>query len=144
LLRQTDRLVILDEVQRVPALFPVLRGIIDRARRTGRGHGLFLLLGSAGVELLSQAGETLAGRIAFAELGPLNLCEVGVEHAAKLWMRGGFPESWLARSEQTSLRWREQFIRTFLERDVPMFAPRLPAETLRRLWTMLAHLQGDC
>jgi len=143
LYRHLDRLVILDEVHRAPALFPVLRGIIDHGRQTGRRHGLFLLLGSAGLELLAQAGETLAGRIAFSELGPFHLGEVGPEHTARLWLRGGFPESWVARSDQASHRWRQQFIRTFLERDIPMSAPRLPPETLRRMWTILAHLQGS-
>lgn len=142
LARQVDRLVILDEVHRIPGLFPVLRGLIDRSRRAGRRHGLYLLLGSAGLDLLAQSGETLAGRIAVTELGPLLLQEVGSEHVERLWVRGGFPESWQAPRDAASLRWREHFIRTYLERDVPMFAPRLPAETLRRLWTMLAHLQG--
>jgi hypothetical protein len=137
-----DELVILDEVHRVQGLFPVLRGLIDKARRKGRKHGLYLLLGSAGLDLLSQSGETLAGRIAYLELGPLQLLETGASTLDALWLRGGFPESFAARSEALSLRWRQNFIRTYLERDIPLFGPRLPAETLRRLWTMLAHLQG--
>ena len=135
-------LVILDEVHRVHGLFPVLRGLIDKARRKGRRHGLYLLLGSAGLDLLSQSGETLAGRIAYLELCPLQLVETGASTLDVLWLRGGFPESFAARSEAASLRWRQNFIRTYLERDIPLFGPRLPAETLRRLWTMLAHLQG--
>ena len=135
-------LVILDEVHRVPGLFPVLRGLIDKARRARRRSGLYLLLGSAGLDLLAQSGETLAGRIAYLELGPLQLCETGRASLDSLWLRGGFPDSFAARSEPASLRWRQNFIRTYLERDIPAFGPRLPAETLRRLWTMLAHLQG--
>lgn len=137
-----DELVILDEVHRVQGLFPVLRGLIDKARRRGRRHGMYLMAGSAGLELLAQSGETLAGRIAYLELGPLQLRETGSGTLDTLWLRGGFPESFGARSEAASLRWRQNFIRTYLERDIPLFGPRLPAETLRRLWTMLAHLQG--
>jgi predicted AAA+ superfamily ATPase len=137
-----DELVILDEVHRVPGLFPVLRGLIDKSRRRGRKYGLYLLLGSAGLDLLAQSGETLAGRIAYLELGPLQLLETGASTLDRLWLRGGFPESFAARSEPASVRWRQNFIRTYLERDIPLFGPRLPAETLRRLWTMLAHLQG--
>lgn len=135
-------LVILDEVHRIQGLFPVLRGLIDRARRRGRKHGLYLLLGSAGLDLLAHSGETLAGRIAYLELGPLQLRETGAGTLETLWLRGGFPESFTARSEPASLRWRQNFIRTYLEREVPLFGPRLPAETLRRLWMMLAHAQG--
>ncbi|MBT9558041.1 MAG: ATP-binding protein [Myxococcales bacterium] len=137
-----DELVILDEVHRAPGLFPVLRGLIDRARRAGRRSGLYLLLGSAGLDLLAQSGETLAGRIAYLELGPLQLRETGPGTLDTLWLRGGFPDSFSARSDAASLKWRQNFIRTYLERDIPTFGPRLPSETLRRLWTMLAHLQG--
>jgi predicted AAA+ superfamily ATPase len=135
-------LVILDEVHRLQGLFPVLRGLIDKARRKGQKQGLYLLLGSAGLDLLAQSGETLAGRIAYLELGPLQLRETGASTLDALWLRGGFPESFVAQSDAASLRWRQNFIRTYLERDIPLFGPRLPAETLRRLWTMLAHLQG--
>lgn len=135
-------LVVLDEVHRVPGLFPVLRGLIDKARRSRRRAGLYLLLGSAGLDLLAQSGETLAGRIAYLELGPLQLRETGRETLDDLWVRGGFPESFSARSEAASFRWRQSFIRTYLERDIPSFGFRLPSETLRRLWTMLAHRQG--
>ncbi len=135
-------MVILDEIHRLPGLFEALRGVIDQGRREGRRSGRFLLLGSAAIELLAQSGETLAGRIAFVELSPLDLTEVGAAQLDRLWIRGGFPESFLAAGEQTSLRWRQDFIRTYLERDIPQFGPRIPAETLRRLWTMFAHYQG--
>ena len=137
-----DELLVLDEIQRVPNLFETLRGVIDQGRREGRGNGRFLLLGSASLELLAQSGETLAGRVAFAELGPFDVTEVGAERIDQLWVRGGFPESFLARSDEASLRWRRDFVRTYLERDIPQLGPRIPAETLRRLWTMLAHGQG--
>jgi predicted AAA+ superfamily ATPase len=137
-----DELLVLDEIQRQPGLFEVLRGVIDRGRREGKANGRFLLLGSASLELLAQSGETLAGRIAFAELAPFDLTEVGAEQLDQLWVRGGFPESFLASDGNASLRWRRDFIRTYLERDIPQFSPRIPAETLRRLWTMLAHNQG--
>jgi uncharacterized protein len=137
-----EELVILDEIHRAPGIFEVLRGTIDQGRREGKGAGKFLLLGSAAIELLAQSGETLAGRVAFAELAPLDLTEVGGERLDQLWIRGGFPDSFLAGSEPASLRWRRDFIRTYLERDIPQLGPRIPAETLRRLWTMLAHQQG--
>jgi predicted AAA+ superfamily ATPase len=137
-----DKLVIIDEVHRAPGLFPVLRGLIDQARRDGHGHGLYLLLGSASLELLQQSGETLAGRIAYLELGPLNILETGADPMDALWLRGGFPESFTAPSDARSLRWRQNFIRTYLERDIPQFGPRIAAETLRRFWTMLAHHQS--
>jgi hypothetical protein len=137
-----DELVILDEVHRTPGLFETLRGVIDAGRREGKGTGRFLLLGSAALELLAQSGETLAGRISFAELTPFDLTEVGAERLDDLWVRGGFPDSFLARSNRGSLRWRRDFIRTYLERDIPELGPRIPAETLRRLWIMLAHHQG--
>jgi predicted AAA+ superfamily ATPase len=137
-----DRLVILDEVHRAPGLFPVLRGLIDRSRRAGRKVGQYLLLGSASLDLLRQSGETLAGRISYLELSPLNALEARSLPLDDLWLRGGFPESLLARDDADSLHWRQDFIRTYLERDIPQFGPRLPAETLRRLWAMLAHNQG--
>lgn len=137
-----DQLVILDEIQRVPALFQSLRGLIDQGRRQGRTAGQFLLLGSASIDLLAQSSETLAGRIASIELAPFDVLEVAAESCETLWVRGGLPESFLARSERASMIWRAQFIRTYLERDIPQFDARTPAETLRRLWTMLAHHQG--
>ncbi|HUN77349.1 MAG TPA: ATP-binding protein [Solirubrobacteraceae bacterium] len=137
-----DELVVLDEIHRAPGLFEALRGVIDRGRREGPATGRFLLLGSAAVDLLGQSGETLAGRIAFVELAPFDLTEVGAALLDHLWVRGGFPDSLLAADDALSLRWREDFIRTYLERDIPQLGPRIPAETLRRLWTMLAHHQG--
>lgn len=137
-----DELVILDEIHRAPGLFETLRGVIDQGRRDGRGAGRFLLLGSAAIELLAQSGETLAGRIAFVELAPFDITELGKEQLDRLWVRGGFPESLLAADDALSIRWRQDFIRTYLERDIPQLGPRIPAETLRRLWTMLAHRQG--
>jgi len=142
---QGGRLVVLDEVQRLPGLFEVLRGLIDRRRREGARTGQFLLLGSASIELLQQSAETLAGRIAYLELTPLLLDEVPVPSAAQrdqLWVRGGFPDSFQANDEDSSMEWREAFISTYLERDIPALGPRIPAETLRRFWTMLAHDQG--
>lgn len=135
-------LVILDEVHRAPALFPALRGLIDRARRRGRCAGLYLLLGSASFDLLRQSGESLAGRVRYLELGPFDPTEAGPDEGERLWTRGGFPESFLAKSDAASLRWRRDFIRTYLEREIPQFGPRIAAETLRRFWTMLAHHQG--
>ena len=137
-----DKLVILDEVHRVPELFRELRGLIDRGRERGRRTGRFLLLGSASIDLLKQSGETLAGRIAFLELTPFAPLEVARSDHDRLWLRGGFPESFLAGSETLSLEWRRNFIRTYLERDIPQLGPRIPAETLRRFWTMLAHYHG--
>ena len=137
-----DRLVILDEVHRVPDLFRSLRGLIDRGRRKGKRTGRFLLLGSASIDLLRQTGETLAGRIAYLELAPLDVLEVEAGDLNKLWVRGGFPDSFLAVEDGESLTWRQNFIRTYLERDVPQLGPRIPAETLRRFWVMLAHTQG--
>jgi predicted AAA+ superfamily ATPase len=137
-----DKLVILDEVHRAPGLFPVLRGLIDQARQSGKRAGQYLLLGSASLDLLQQSGETLAGRIAYLELGPLSILETGANQADVLWLRGGFPDSFTAPSDGRSLRWRQNFIRTYLERDIPQFGPRIAAETLRRFWTMLAHHQS--
>lgn len=137
-----DRLLVLDEVHRLPGLFPLLRGQIDQARRDGLGAGRYLLLGSASPDLLRQSGESLAGRVAYLELGPFNALEIPAAPGSPLWLRGGFPPSLQAPSDARSLRWRQDFIRTYLERDIPQFSPRLPAESLRRLWTMLAHQQG--
>jgi predicted AAA+ superfamily ATPase len=137
-----DKLVILDEVHRAPGLFPVLRGLIDRARRAGRTAGQYLLLGSASLDLLKQSGESLAGRIAYLELAPFNVLETPNLPLDDLWVRGGFPDSLLAPDAARSLRWRQDFIRTYLERDIPQFGPRIAAETLRRFWGMLAHHQG--
>jgi len=140
--RHVDKLVILDEIHRVPALFEALRGIIDAGRRAGHRTGRFLILGSATIDLLRQSGESLAGRITYIDLAPLTVDEVDAGDLEQLWLRGGFPDSFLAATDDDSLELRESFVRTYLERDVPMFGPRIPAETLRRLWTMLAHNQG--
>jgi predicted AAA+ superfamily ATPase len=140
--RHEGKLVILDEIQRTPELFSTLRGLIDQGRRRGLRTGRFLVLGSASIELLKQSSESLAGRIRYLELAPLDAGEVGGEQLDALWLRGGFPESLLAHSDAASLRWRTDFIRTYLERDIPQLGPRIPADTLRRLWTMLAHQQG--
>ncbi len=139
-----DKLVILDEIHRFPELFGILRGLIDRGRRQGHKTGRFLLLGSASMELLRQSGESLAGRVSYLELPPLNLLEIQPQgaHEEALWVRGGFPESYLAADEETSFSWRADFLRTYLERDIPQFGSRILAETLRRFWTMLAHAQG--
>ena len=139
-----DRLVILDEIHRTPELFQTLRGVIDRGRRKGKGVGRFLMLGSASIDLLRQSGESLAGRISYIHLGPFSVLEVEDRRAdrERLWLRGGFPDSYLAASDRASLAWRRDFIRTYLERDVAAFGLRLPAAALERLWTMLAHNQG--
>lgn len=138
-----DKLVILDEVHRLPGLFQNLRGLIDRGRRNGLRTGRFLLLGSASIDLMKQSSETLAGRIAYLEMHPLGGLEVATQDLFTLWVRGGFPESFLAAGDKGSLRWRQDFIRSYLERDIPMLGPRIPAETLRRFWTMLAHHQSS-
>jgi predicted AAA+ superfamily ATPase len=137
-----DKLVILDEIQNTPDLFRTLRGLIDKGRRKGRKSGRFLLLGSASIELLRQSSESLAGRIAYRELAPLDVTETGGDKQDILWLRGGFPRSFLARGDAKSFDWRRDFLRTYLTRDIPALEPRIPAETLRRLWTMLAHAQG--
>ena len=139
---QMGKLVVIDEVQLMPGLFGALRGQIDRRRRAGHRTGQFLLLGSASNTLLQQSAESLAGRVSYHELTPFTLDEVGQGALQGLWLRGGFPDSFLAQSDRASLTWREDFIRTYLERDIPSFGLRIPAETLRRFWTMLAHEQG--
>ncbi|MDR1808206.1 MAG: ATP-binding protein [Propionibacteriaceae bacterium] len=141
---QAGRLTVLDEVHRLPELFPVLRGVIDDNRAAGRRTGQFLLLGSASLDLLRGADESLAGRVSHLDLGgiaPDEAADAGFS-LDRLWLRGGFPDSLTAGSDAASLQWRSDLIRSYLERDIPFFAPRLPAATLRRLWTMLAHLSG--
>lgn len=139
---QAGRLVILDEVQQMPGLFKSLRGQIDMRRRKGFRTGQFLLLGSASNVLLHQSAESLAGRVRYIEMPPLLLDEVGRERLNDLWLRGGFPDSFQAENDSASMGWREDFLRTYLERDIPALGPRIPATTLRRFWTMLAHAQG--
>lgn len=145
-LRQyADRLVVIDEIHRAPELFSELRGLIDAGRRSGKRTGRFLLLGSASTDLLRQSSESLAGRIEYVPLHPLDVLEAAPdeEAVARLWLRGGFPDSLLAASDADSFAYRQNFIATYLERDIPQFSPgRIPAATLERLWQMLAHGQG--
>ena len=141
---QSPKLVVVDEIHRVPELFAVLRGLIDERRASGQRFGHFLLLGSASLDLMRQSSESLAGRVAYLEMGAITADEAQAVQLPldQLWSRGGFPDSTLAGSDALSLTWRQDFIRSYLERDVPLFAPRMPAQTLGRLWTMLAHQQG--
>ncbi len=137
-----DRLLVLDEVQLVPEIFAALRPEIDADRRAGR----FLLLGSASGDLLRQSGESLAGRVSYLELTPFLASELPVSDLSdlqRLWLRGGFPRSYLADDDEASYAWRQDFVGTFLQRDLPAMGVRVPAETLRRFWQMLAHLQGQ-
>lgn len=140
-----DKLVILDEIQRSPELFPALRGLIDKNREQGRKGGQFLLLGSASMDLMRQSSESLAGRISYVEMSGLNLAEIdgNQQDRKNLWLRGGFPNSYLAENDDLAMDWLENLVRTYLERDVPQMGFRVPASRLRRLWTMLAHLQGE-
>lgn len=138
-----DSLIILDEIHRMPELFQTLRGVIDQGRRKGKRNNRFLILGSASIELLKQSGESLAGRIGYIDMTPLTALEVMPDDIVKLWTRGGFPDSFLSTDEQNSFLTRKDFIRTYLERDIPQFAPHFPSETLERLWMMLAHHQGS-
>lgn len=137
-----DKLIILDEIQRVPELFTVLRGLIDKGRESGHRTGQFLLLGSASMDLMRQSSESLAGRIRYIEMTGINTIEAQNDHRT-LWLRGGFPEALLSGNDSLAMDWLEDFIRTYLERDVPQMGFRVPAVRLRRLWTMLAHLQGE-
>lgn len=140
-----DKLVILDEIQRIPDLFMVLRGLIDENRQRGRKAGQFLLLGSASMDLLRQSSESLAGRIRYIEMGGINTLEIDQQNQTinQNWLRGGFPESYTATGDDQAMDWLEDLIRTYLERDIPQMGFRIPATRLRRLWTMLAHLQGE-
>ncbi|MBK8956404.1 MAG: ATP-binding protein [Saprospiraceae bacterium] len=143
-----ETLIILDEIHRMPEIFIPIRSVIDRLKRSGKKTGQFLFLGSASLTLLKQSSETLAGRLAFIELCPIDLTEftnyLNEDHKInQLWTRGGFPDSLLAEDDTASLLWRQQFIKTYLERDIPQLGPRIPATTLERLWTMLAHHQGQ-
>jgi predicted AAA+ superfamily ATPase len=141
-----NQLVILDEIHRAPEIFQILRGVIDRRRHKGIRAGEFLLLGSASMDLLKQSAESLAGRIAYLELTPFTVREIealGMNAVDRLWVRGGFPDSYLAPDDSTSFHWRLAFIQTYLERDIPALGPRVPAETLHRFWQMLAHNQGQ-
>lgn len=150
LTKHNDKLVIIDEVQHAPDLFMSLRVLIDRYRQAGRRGENFLILGSASMDLLKQSSETLAGRICYLQMTGFNILEVIFNNNAdnretmqKLWLRGGFPESYLAANDHLSMLWLENLIRTYLERDIPQMGFKIPAIRLRRLWTMLAHLQGE-
>jgi hypothetical protein len=140
--QREDKLVILDEIRRVPELFSSLRGLIDEGHSRGLREGRFLLLGSASLELIQQSSETLAGRIAYLEMRPLDALEVGREALPTLWWRGGFPDSFLAASDEASSEYRDFLIRSYLEREMPLHGVRLATGKLRNLWTMLAHAQG--
>ncbi|MFD1628350.1 ATP-binding protein [Pseudopedobacter beijingensis] len=138
----SNRVIILDEIQRVPELFAPLRSIIDKRKREGKKSGQFLILGSASLELLKQSSESLAGRIAYKTLSGLKPTELENDNNNRLWLRGGFPDSYLAKDDNSSFNWRQNFIATYLERDIPQFGIRIPASSLRQFWTMLAHIQG--
>ncbi len=138
-LRGLKGLVILDEIQNKPDLFPVLRVLADRTRKPAR----FLILGSASPGLLKQSAESLAGRIAYHVLSGFSLSEVGVKQADRLWLRGRFPRSYLAKSDAESLEWRNNFVQTFLQRDLPSLGVTISSSTLRRFWTMVAHYHGQ-
>lgn len=153
LLEHKDKLIILDEIHRIPELFNTLRAVIDKNRRGGFRHGQFVILGSASPELLRQSGESLAGRLAYITLSGIDLVEAQQTYSNSspttqteilnaLWMRGGFPDAFLAATDQSSHRWRRDFITTYLQRDIPDLGPAIATETLRRFWTMLAHVSG--
>jgi predicted AAA+ superfamily ATPase len=134
----TDALVVIDEIQRMPSLFPLIRALVDRKRTGGR----FLILGSASPELIKHSSESLAGRIIYHELSPFSIHETGNKNIRQLWLRGGYPLSYLAESSEDSFSWREAFIKTYLEMDIPQLGIRVPSAQLRRFWTMLAHSHG--
>ena len=134
-----EELIVLDEIQRMPELFDTLRVLIDRSDRRQR----FLILGSASPEVVRGVSDSLAGRVEFVELSGFDLCEIGTESWQTLWLRGGFPQSYLADSNVDSMAWRDGFIRTFLERDIPQLGITIPATAMRRFWTMLAHWHGQ-
>ena len=140
-----DKLVIFDEIHRIPEIFQDLRGIIDKRRREGKKYGQFLILGSASIDLLKQTSETLAGRIEYIDLPPFSITETTTQDSEykNLWVRGGFPDSFLANDDEASYAFRQSFIKTYLERDIPQFGPRIPSETLERFWIMLAHNQAS-
>ncbi len=138
-LESISGLIVLDEIQRMPELFPLLRVLIDRSE----GKRAFLLLGSASPSLIRDVSETLAGRVSFIHMSGFNLSEVGIKNGRKLWIRGGFPRAYLAENDAVSFQWRQDFIQTFLERDIPQFGITIPSRTLRRFWTMLAHYHGQ-
>ena len=138
-LRDAGETIVIDEAQRMPDLFPALRVLVDENRRPGR----FVVLGSASPDLVGLGSESLAGRVTFMELGGFRLADVGPGRLDELWLRGGLPESFVAASDETSNRWRDDYISTFLERDLAALGFRFPATTMRRFWTMLAHYHGQ-
>lgn len=135
----SNTLVIIDEIQRMQSLFPLIRALVDKKRIQGQ----FLILGSASPELIRHSSESLAGRIIYHELTPFVLHEIGYKHILKLWLRGGYPVSYLSENDDDSFSWRESFIKTYLERDIPQLGIHIPAVQLRRFWTMLAHSHGQ-
>ncbi|WP_026945258.1 ATP-binding protein [Algoriphagus marincola] len=146
--RFNNQLLVIDEVQRKPDLFRIIRGLVDIRKRAGEKAGHFLLLGSASKDLLQQSSESLAGRICYLELSPFNFQELYLEdqlgfNSEKLWYRGGFPDSYLADSDQESWDWRHDFITTYVEKDIPLFGPQVSATRMKRFWTMLAHFHGQ-
>lgn len=146
--RFDNQLLIIDEVQRKPDLFRLLRGIVDVRKRAGEKKGQFLLLGSASRELLQQSSETLAGRIRYLELSPFSAWEIYADdplafNPEKLWFRGGFPNSYLAETDTESWEWRNDFISSYVERDIPLMGPQVSATRMKRFWTMLAHYHGQ-
>lgn len=138
-LKDKKGLIVIDEIQRFPDLFPILRVLVDRPRSSAR----FLVLGSASPKLLRQSSESLAGRICYYELRNFTLEEVGMGKINRLWIRGGFPNSFLTKTNRASTEWRREFIKTFLERDIPQLGITIPAQTLQRFWSMLAHYHGQ-
>jgi len=146
--RFENKLLIIDEVQRKPDLFRILRGLVDIRKRAGEKTGQFLILGSASRDLLQQSSEPLAGRIRYLELSPLSITECvspvnPLPELEKLWIRGGFPDSFLAKDEDESWEWRGDFISTYVERDIPLMGPTIPATRMKRFWSMLAHYHGQ-
>ena len=146
--RFESQLLVIDEVQRKPDLFPVIRALVDLRKRNGERAGHFLLLGSASRDLLQQSSESLAGRIRYLELNPFSANELNLNDPLgftleKLWFRGGFPDSYLADSEIQSQNWRRDFISTYVEKDIPLFGPQVPATRMKRFWSMLAHYHGQ-
>lgn len=139
----SDKLIILDEIQRLPEIFTVLRGVIDSNCQKGKEGTQFLLLGSASMDLLRQTSESLAGRISYVDMSGINILEASPDKTIQLWLRGSFPKNFLARSDKVAMRQIENLIRTYLERDLPQMGFNVPAIRLRQLWTMLAHLQGE-
>ncbi|MDR7129281.1 putative AAA+ superfamily ATPase [Algoriphagus sp. 4150] len=146
--RFENQLLVIDEVQRKPELFPVIRALADLRKRNGERAGHFLLLGSASRDLLQQSSESLAGRIRYLELNPFSVNELNLNdplgfNLEKLWFRGGFPDSYLAESEIQSQNWRRDFISTYVEKDIPLFGPQVPATRMKRFWSMLSHYHGQ-